>query len=424
MAGDTIITEIGEWLIDQALAQPDIVEMFEALCNRLHAAGVPVTRARLTWPTLHPLFQAETIMWKMGADTEFEQFRHQDEASDQWLASPMHYLLENDLDMLRRNLDGPNRLVDFPILEELEAQGFTDYFLKSTPFNGKVKRSEQNETGILVTWSCNRDGGFSDDDLKALAKIQRRLATAVKNAVQQRIANNITETYLGRHAAREVLDGAIVLGDGRKTQAIVWYADMRDSTALADTMKPEDFLDLLNAYFDCTAGPPIENGGEVLDFIGDAVLAIFPFDTKEQRAKAVCAANCSMHKTFERAQEVNAARVREGKVPFRFGLGINCGTLMFGNIGVAQRLSFSVIGPTINEVERIESLTKVIDPPVLVTQHIAEVEPERWTSVGAHALKGVAGKCELFAPAQLKGWVGEPKRVAEVEKPPKPRLVH
>ena len=177
MAGETIITEIGEWLIDQALAQPDIVEMFEALCNRLHAAGVPVTRARLTWPTLHPLFQAETILWKIGEDTEFEQFRHQDEASEQWLASPMNYMLANNLDMLRRNLDGPNRLIDFEILEELEQKGYTDYFLKSTPFNGRVRRNEQMETGILVTWSCNREGGFSDDDLKALAKLQRRLAT-------------------------------------------------------------------------------------------------------------------------------------------------------------------------------------------------------------------------------------------------------
>ncbi|MEN0042086.1 MAG: adenylate/guanylate cyclase domain-containing protein, partial [Pseudomonadota bacterium] len=353
MAGQTIINEIGEWLIDQALSEPEIVSMFEALCNRLHAAGIPVTRARLTWPTLHPLFQAETILWKMGADTEFEQFRHQDEASEQWLASPMHYMLEKDLDMLRRNLDGPNRLVDFPILEELEQQGFTDYFLKSTPFNGSTRRRVQNETGILVTWSCNREGGFSEDDLAALAKIQRRLATAVKNAVQQRIANNITETYLGHHAAREVLDGAIMLGDGRETQAIVWYADMRDSTALADTMKPDDFLEMLNDYFDCTAGPPIENGGEVLDFIGDAVLAIFPFTTEEERANAVCAANRSMHATFERAQQVNDARRKAGKTPFRFGLGINCGRLMFGNIGVASRLSFSVIGPTINEVERI-----------------------------------------------------------------------
>ncbi|MEM1316772.1 MAG: adenylate/guanylate cyclase domain-containing protein, partial [Pseudomonadota bacterium] len=261
MAGQTIINEIGEWLIDQALSEPEIVSMFEALCNRLYAAGVPVTRARLTWPTLHPLFQAETILWKMGADTEFEQFRHQDEASEQWLASPMHYMLERDLDMLRRNLDGPNELVDFPILEELREAGYTDYFLKSTPFHGRVRPKARNDSGILVTWSCSREGGFSDDDLLALAKIQRRLATAVKNAAQQRIANNITETYLGRHAAREVLDGAIKLGDGRETQAIVWYADMRDSTALADTMKPDDFLEMLNDYFDCTAGPPIENGG-------------------------------------------------------------------------------------------------------------------------------------------------------------------
>ncbi|EFL88518.1 adenylate/guanylate cyclase domain-containing protein [Ahrensia sp. R2A130] len=319
MAGQTIINEIGEWLIDQALAQPDIVEMFDAACNRLHAAGVPITRARLTWPTLHPLFQAETILWKIGADTEFEQFKHQDEASDAWLASPMRYILDNDLDMLRRNLTGPNELVDFPILEELKEMGYTDYFLKSTPFNGKTVKRGAAATGILVTWSCEKANGFSDDNLEALAKIQRRLATAVKNAVQQRIANNITETYLGKQAGQQVLDGAIKLGDGHETQAIVWYADMRDSTALADTMKPEDFLDLLNAYFECTAGPPIELGGEVLDFIGDAVLAIFPFQTDEERGNAICAATCAMERTVALAEQVNAERKkrRQGAVPLR-----------------------------------------------------------------------------------------------------------
>ena len=125
MTDTTLVNGINEWLVDQALSEPDIVGMFEALCNRIHAIGIPLGRARLTWPTLHPLFQAETILWARGKPTEFEQFIHQDTASEAWLRSPMKYMFDNDVDVLRRKLEGPSKLLDFPVLEEVAAQGMT-----------------------------------------------------------------------------------------------------------------------------------------------------------------------------------------------------------------------------------------------------------------------------------------------------------
>lgn len=397
MSRNTLITEVGEWLIDQALDQPDIVQLFEQLCLRLQGVGVPVSRSRITWPTLHPLFQAETILWESGKGVEFEQFKHQDEVSDEWKASPLHFLLENGLDTLRRNLDGVNAQFDFPILTELAEEGHTDYLLIATSFGGTRVRNTRMEGGILVAWSSDREGGFSDDDLAALKKIQRRFAAACKNVVQQRIARNITETYLGLQAGSQVLDGAIKLGDGRETEAVVFYADMRRSTSLADTMPSEEFLALLNDYFACSAGPAIHHGGEVLDFIGDAVLAIFPFEDEAGKAQAIRCAILAMEDSIALAKTTNAKRVSEGKPAFDFGIGLNIGRLMFGNIGVASRLSFSVIGPTVNEAERIETLTKVIDAQALVTPEIARHEPDRWVSVGHHALSGVSQKVELFA---------------------------
>lgn len=402
MSRNTLINEIGEWLIDQALSQPDIVDLFSELCERLSSVGVPVTRARLTWPTLHPLFQAETILWRRGEEVEFEQFRHQDEVSDQWKASPMAYVLDNNVDTLRRNLDGPNKIVDFPILVDLQEQGYTDYLMIATPFNESRLRKTSMSNGLLVNWSSSREGGFSDDDLKALKKIQRRFAAACKNVVQNRIAQNITETYLGKHAGREVLDGAIKLGDGRETQAVVWYSDMRNSTALADTMPPADFLELLNDYFEATAGAAIELGGEVLDFIGDAVLAIFPFDEEDGKQQAIRCGTMAIDKAIENLEATNAERSKQGKQTFDFGIGMNVGTLNFGNIGVASRLAFSVIGPTINEVERIETLTKVLNSRALVSAEVAKLEPDRWVSVGNHKLAGVAQTPELFCPVTVK----------------------
>jgi adenylate cyclase len=360
------------------------------------------------WPTLHPLFQAETVLWNRGMETEFNQFAHQDNVSEEWLSSPMNFVVENGLNTLRRNLDGPNKMLDFSVLEELVAEGHTDYLLIATGFNETQIRNSRMEGGIMVMWSSDRPGGFSDDDLAALKKIQRRFAAACKNVVQHRIASNITETYLGKHAGREVLDGAIKLGDGRETKAVVWYSDMRRSTELADTMSPDDFLNLLNDYFECTAGPTIQFGGEVLDFIGDAVLAIFPFEDEAGKTKAIHNATLAMQRAMQCAAETNVRRQSEGLTSFDFGIGLNIGEVMFGNIGVASRLSFSVIGPTINEVERIETLTKAVEAKALATKEIAAVTPEDWTSIGEFQLKGVAGKTELFAFNEVKATMGEP----------------
>ena len=402
MADNPLISEIGEWLIDQALAEPDIVEMFASVCEKIYAAGVPLARARLTWPTLHPLFQAETVLWFRGKQTELDQFKHQVERSDDYMRSPMHFMFEHDVNVLRRNLDGPNKLIDFPVLEELIEQGLTDYLTIMTGFDSADPAKESQLFGLLVAWSSDRPGGFSDDDIAALQKIQRRMAVAGKTAIQSRIAGNIVETYLGRQAGRQVLNGAIKRGDGHETQAVVWLSDLRDSTAMADTMAPDDYLDLLNDYYECTAGPAIKNGGEVLDFIGDAVLAIFPYQSEEEFPEASKAATKALREAFDMRVEVNAEREKTGRVPIRFGVGLNTGTVMFGNIGVAERLTFSVIGPTVNEVSRIETLTKAVEAHALVTRKIADNEPGAWKTTGNHRLVGVSQEIELFAPVTKK----------------------
>ncbi len=396
MDDNTLVSGINEWLADQALSEPDIVGMFEGLCHRLHAIGIPVARARLTWPTLHPLFQAETILWNRGVGTDFEQFVHQEMVSDAWLQSPMKYMMDHDVSIIRRNLDGPNKVLDFPILEEVSEMGMTDYLVVTTDFFDKEINENRRKSGIIVTWCADRPGGFSNGEIEALQKIQRRFAVACKTVVQARISHNIVDTYMGKLAGDRVLSGAIRRGDGENINAVVWMSDLRNSTALADTMPGEEYLKLLNAYFECTAGPVIEAGGEVLDFIGDAVLAIFPFDDEEEKNSAICAATCAVRDSMKLHAELLENRRESGLSPIDFGIGLNIGSLMFGNIGVPQRLTFSVIGPTVNEVARIETMTKISNCSVLVTKDVAAFEPDSWSSLGAHTLHGVSHKVELF----------------------------
>ena len=406
-----LIHAVGEWLIDQALDRPDVLDMFRQTCRKLDAAGVPVARARLTWQTLHPLFRAETILWRRNDDDmEFEQFRHRDEATAEWNASPMKYMMDNDVDVLRRHLSGPHERLDFPILHDMKAQGLTDYLVVLTSLDGSDFRDyrigpgpaldlERDARGIILTWASDREDGFADEDIEALQNIQRRFAVAVKTSIQERIARNVAETYLGQDAGRRVLSGQIKRGDGRRCSVIAWFCDMRSSTAFADTMEPDAFLQLLNGYFDVTAGAVMAHEGEVLGFIGDAVLAIFPFDGAEAERDAAARAVSAAEEAVATMGAVNREREMAGEPALRFGVGIHSGEVVLGNIGTADRLAYTAIGSVLNEVSRIESLTKALDCDVIVSERVAALDPERWSGVGAHSLSGVAKPCELFVQA-------------------------
>jgi adenylate cyclase len=249
---------------------------------------------------------------------------------------------------------------------------------------------------MFVTWATDRPEGFTDEDLSALQRIQRRLAVACKTVIQTQISRNISEAYLGRQTGERVLNGLIRLGDGAETRALVWYSDLRSSTHLAETLPGQEFLDLLNVYFECAARPVIAAGGEVLAFIGDAVLAIFPVTDENSLPALTRRAVAALGESLVLADRVNAERARLGLEPIRYGIGLNFGTVMYGNIGVPERLAFSAIGPTVIEVARIEKLTKTIGARVLATREIAMWEPHLWRSVGEHALEGLGKPEELF----------------------------
>ena len=391
--------QVNEWLLSEALGEPKLDQLFYRLCMKLLAIGVPITRARLNWPTLHPLFRAEMISWNRSeTEATLAHFNHQDSNSDAWQASPLRHMLENDLGILRRRLTGPGKLVDFRLLEELATQGFTDYLALRTSFKQSGKRIEFKSTGIIVIWSCDRENGFTEDDLSVLQEIQRSLALVCKSIIQSQITTNIVETYLGREAGRSVLEGNIRLGDGSKTKALVWYSDMRGSTHLSSTLPSDDFLAILNDYFECAARPAIRAGGEVLAFIGDAVLVIFPLANMDEKVALAGKVLDAVAESFEMRDKMNVERRKSGLHEIEFGIGLNIGEVVFGNIGVPERLAFTVIGSTVTEVERIEKLTKSLASNVLATAPVAKLLPGRWASVGAHAVDGVDTPLELFMP--------------------------
>jgi adenylate cyclase len=396
MSHNSLISEIETWLIGKALGDPEIRALFEALCQRLHGVGIPVERAVLSWPTLHPLFRAEQVFWWLGKGAKLEQYYHSSAGSDAWLKSPFHRVQTRNLPRLRRRLTGENAFLDFEVLKEFAEQGYTDYLLTSSNFGiAEFADYQGGATGIMASWATSRPGGFTDMDLDALSRIQKIFAVACRAAIQKRVMANLANAYLGPTAGWRVLSGDIRRGDGERISAVVWFSDLRGSTRLSDEMDPDDYLQLLNRYFECTAAPVIEHGGEILNFIGDGVLAIFPIG-EAGLEDAVQRTVAAVDDSQRLCAEAVAAGTPAG-APLEFGVGLDVGELMFGNIGVPHRLAFSGIGRVVNGVQRIEKATKEMGHPVLATAPVAEALPDVWESAGTRCMADFQRGVELFA---------------------------
>jgi adenylate cyclase len=394
MSHSTFTAEIEDWLIDKALGDPDITRLFETLCQRLHAVGVPLDRASLSWPTLHPLFRSEQVYWRRGVGTEFQQHIHGASKSEGWVRSPLYHVVVHGLSSMRRNLTGPGALVDFDVLEELRDQGYTDYLITASSFRiAEVESFEGSKAGMLASWATRREHGFTDDDLDALKRIQTVFAVACRAAIQKRVMANLANAYLGATAGWQVLAGDIRRGDGARIPAVVWFSDLRGSTRLSDSMAPDDYLALLNRFYECTAAPIIEHGGEILNFIGDGVLAIFPIQAgcpREAAERAEQAAGDALRLCAD------AAGATPGGAPLKFGIGLAIGEVMFGNIGVPSRLAFSGIGQVVNTVQRIEKASKHVGVSVLAEAAFAEAAPGHWPSAGEIEIRDYGRRIEVF----------------------------
>ncbi len=398
-----LIDEIADWLMSQGLSEASVPVLFEQCCLRLRAAGLPIWRALLTYPTLHPLYASMWLTWRRDKGVGItESLTGYTSVDEDFLESPFHHMTKTKIPFLRRRLVGDEAILDFPVLQNFHDQGATDYLSFLVPFGDNAYRKTMIN-GIMTSWSTDRESGFSHDDIRSLHRIQNRLGVVSRVMIERQIAINALAAYLGPDAGQKVLDGKIKRGDGENIHAAIWYSDLRESTRLADELSSEDFLKLLNIYFECTAGAVLENGGEVLRFIGDAVLAIFPI-----RDEAEATAACEAAVAAARDAESNVKRFNQKEKlllnnPIAFGLGLHKGFIMYGNIGVPSRLEFSVIGPAANEVARIENLTKAFNRSILASHEFVEQLPIEWEPLGAQDFEGVSRSIEVYGlPEQFK----------------------
>jgi len=397
-----MVTGIADWLMRQALEETDIETVVVGCCERLRAAGVPLVRCYFAFTMLHPLHRAIGITWQRGEGTTTQGYPHiPGGVSETYARSPHYHMMQHDIDHLRASLHPQIKKLQFPILDDLRDEGCTDYFAFVVGFGGGERADRPEGFGMIGSWSTDEPQGFTESEIDALLRIEERLAVACKLAVKRRLMRNVAETYLGKGPTEQVLDGQIRRGDGQSIKAAIWYSDMRNSSALADRLPRQTYIDTLNTYFDITGGAVHDAGGEILSFIGDALLAIFPTDgTKRGATQASRNAYAAANDARTRLALKNAERQADGLVTIEYGTALHLGEVMYGNVAVPERLTFSVFGSAINEVARLESLTKKLKVPVLISETFSKACRHKNRDLGCHRLDGIDRDMCVFAPQE------------------------
>jgi adenylate cyclase len=376
-----------DWLIGEARRLADEATLLRGLCERLLEAGLPLARASFHIRTLHPELFGMGFYWQRGTE-EIRVFRaeHGIQQTPLYQRSPMRLLFEG-ASAVRQRLDLPDTGFDFdfPLLEELRAQGLTDYVaLPMTFSDGKIHGT---------TWSSDRPGGFTTEDLRQIYDLLPLFALLLEIHLDRRIAVNLLDTYVGRAAGERILRGQITRGSGETVRAAIWFCDLRGFTELSERTDRDTLLACLNQYFDCMAGPVEKHGGEILKFIGDAMLAMFPLDAAQACPRALQAA-IDARAAMDR---LNSERHRRGEQALGFGIALHAGDVMYGNIGAANRLDFTVVGPAVNLASRLERLCRTLGLSFLISDTFAGMcACADYRSLGTHRLIGIARPVEVF----------------------------
>ena len=360
------LLDAARWAVECGIEDRAIDEMLSGLAERLLDSGIPVTRIQLAFRLLHPLFDFLAATWTRDAGAVVSIGTNEDAGIDRFEVTPYARMIRDGALEFRRRIK-PGDTQEFPILEQLADSGATDYFAQLTRF-GSPPVESWNASGMASSWATHAPEGFSEDAIAVLRWMIRPLALAMKGYVKDQIARNALNTFHGPLVGSRILDGAIKRGWGERVTAVIWYSDLRNSTALADSLSTANFLAALNAYFDCSAGAVLAEGGQVMEIVGDAVLGIFPVaEGKEAACEQASRAAAEAHRRLSRLKHSDPALGQH----LAFGIGLHLGEVVCGNVGTKDRLAFSLVGGVVNEAARIESLTKSLDRPVLLADPVA-----------------------------------------------------
>ncbi|MEA2911057.1 MAG: adenylate cyclase [Bradyrhizobium sp.] len=374
----TDLQKLTDWLIDGARSAVNPPQMVAELCERLVQAGLPLWRVGLFVRTLHPDILGVNFIWRSGAEvtTGTADFSLLD--SPEFTNSPLAIVFGEKREV-RHRIDDPESK-RFPFLDDMRAEGVTDYIaLPLLATDGSAHAS---------SWTTRQPDGFSDEQLSGLRSLMPPLARLVEITNQRRRASILLDTYDCNRAGERILGGQIRRGHTETMHAAIWLSDLRGFTALSDRLPAETVVDILNQYFDCQVSAIRSHGGEVLKFMGDGLLAVFPIAEADGDIHHVC--NRVLEAARESRASVEALHYPIGETieRFRFGVALHVGKILYGNIGGGNRLDFTCIGPAVNLAARLEKIAGRLHRTVVASERFAGICAGGWSDLGEFPIAG------------------------------------
>jgi adenylate cyclase len=372
------VRKIADWLIDGARSSPVGTDMMSELCERLIAAGIPLWRVGFFIRTLHPDIYGRNFIWKPGEPVSVGTVDFDILASPEFNASPLAIVFR-EARVVRSRVDDPESK-QFPFLDDMRAEGVTDYVAMPLLFvDSSVHAS---------SWTTKQPGGFTDDQLAALRSIVPPLTRLIEVIGLRRVAVTLLDTYVGNRAGERILGGQIRRGHAETMHAAIWLSDLRGFTALSDRLPAETVVEILNHYFDCQVSAIRAHGGEVLKYMGDGLLAVFPIDEYVGDAGQVCSHVLEAARESRASVEALHYPIGDAVERFRFGVALHVGHILYGNIGGGNRLDFTCIGPAVNLAARLEKIAGRLSRTIVASEGFAGICAGGWSELGEFPIAG------------------------------------
>jgi adenylate cyclase len=386
------------WLVRQGLTGVPENDLLRGFCERCRAAGLELSRGLVFIDTLHPIFEGRGFRWNDTQTNEADSFEYGStsagDAAQNWRRSTFYHMLEHGHDELRIDLADIASL-DFSLIPELAERGHRHFvaFVHRFGEGGSIGQMDC----VYSYWLTRRPEGFDEEGFAALRDLVPVLGLAIKSAAQVDIARTLGRVYLGRDASEQVLRGRISRGVTERINSVLWFSDLRGSTAITESITPDEIIPFLNDYAQAAIDAIHDAGGDVLKLIGDGVLAMF---TNKDLAAARRAALRAEHRFRQNVRALNARRSAEDRPTTSAYVGLHVGEVFYGNIGSEDRLDFTVVGPAVNEVSRIASMCRSVDRELLASSAFRaglDATGQRYlVSTGRFALRGIGHSQDLL----------------------------
>jgi adenylate cyclase len=372
------LQKLTDWLIDGARSAASPTRMMAETCEGLVAAGLPLWRVGVFVRTLHPDIYGRNFIWRPGAEVEVGSVDFNILEAPEFRASPLKIVFTQGLEVRARAGDPESQR--FPIVEDMRAEGVTDYIALPLLFTDGSNHAS--------SWTTKQPGGFTDEQLNALRSLVRPLARLIEIIQWRRTSSLLLDTYVGNRAGERILSGQIRRGHTDSMHAAIWLSDLRGFTALSDRLPPETVVDILNNYFDCQVSAIRTHGGEVLKFMGDGLLAVFPIDEYVGDVREVCSQVLEAARESRASVEAMHYPIGDAVERFRFGVALHVGQILYGNIGGGNRLDFTCIGPAVNLAARLEKIAGKLSRTIVASEGFAGICAGGWSELGEFPIAG------------------------------------